>query len=85
MKKTDLYSSLLFLMIKLEDARNNPMMDKNFIVAMPETIDFIYYIFEFHFTKIISKLIRYVLSINFISDTTYLPVPSLLQVIQAFR
>ena len=38
MKKTDLYSSLLFLMIKLEDARNNPMMDKNFIVALAEVL-----------------------------------------------
>lgn len=38
MKKTDLYSSLLFLMIKLEDARNNPMMDKNFIVALTEVL-----------------------------------------------
>ena len=38
MKKTDLYSSLLFLMIKLEEARNNPMMDKNFIVALMEVL-----------------------------------------------
>ena len=38
MKKTDLYSSLLFLMIKLEDARNNPMIDKNFIVALTEVL-----------------------------------------------
>lgn len=38
MKKTDLYSSLLFLMIKLEDAKNNPMMDKNFIVALTEVL-----------------------------------------------
>lgn len=55
------------------------------IVAMSETIDFIYYIFEFHCTNIISKLMIYILSINFISDTTYLLVLSLLQVIQAFR
>ena len=32
MNKTDLYSSLLFLMLKLEAAKSNPMIDKNFIV-----------------------------------------------------
>lgn len=29
MSKTDLHSSLLFLMIKLEEAKNNSMSDKN--------------------------------------------------------
>ena len=38
MNKTNLHSSLLFLMIKLEDARNNPMMDKNFIVVLAEVL-----------------------------------------------
>lgn len=38
MDNTDLYSSLLFLMIKLEEAKNNPMMDKNFIVALMEVL-----------------------------------------------
>lgn len=36
MDKTDLHSSLLFLMLKLEEARSNPMIDKNFIVALTE-------------------------------------------------
>lgn len=31
MSKTDLHSSLLFLMIKLEEAKNNSMSDKNFV------------------------------------------------------
>lgn len=30
MFKTDLHSSLLFLMLKLEEAKSNPMQDKNF-------------------------------------------------------
>jgi hypothetical protein len=38
MNKTDLHSSLLFLMIKLEEAKSNPMMDKNFIVALTEVL-----------------------------------------------
>lgn len=33
MSKTDLHSSLLFLMIKLEEAKNNSMSDKNFVDA----------------------------------------------------
>ena len=38
MKKTDLHSSLLFLIIKLEEAKSNPMIDKNFIVALTEVL-----------------------------------------------
>lgn len=38
MDKTDLHSSLLFLMLKLEEAKNNPMIDKNFIVALTEVL-----------------------------------------------
>lgn len=38
MNKTDLYSALLFLMLKLEEAKNNPMIDKNFIVALAEVL-----------------------------------------------
>ena len=38
MNKTDLYSSLLFLMIKLEEAKSNPMSDKNFVSALTEVL-----------------------------------------------
>ena len=38
MYKTDLHSSLLFLMLKLEEAKSNPMIDKNFIVALTEIL-----------------------------------------------
>lgn len=38
MDKTNLYSSLLFLMIKLEEAKNNAMSDKNFIIALTEVL-----------------------------------------------
>ncbi|MEI3053225.1 MAG: hypothetical protein V8T35_07705 [Prevotella sp.] len=38
MYKTDLYSSLLFLMLKLEEAKSNPMIDKNFIVSLTEVL-----------------------------------------------
>lgn len=38
MNKTDLYSSLLFLMLKLEEAKSNPMHDKNFIAALEEVL-----------------------------------------------
>lgn len=38
MNKTDLHSSLLFLMIKLEDAKNNSMSDKNFVAALTEVL-----------------------------------------------
>lgn len=38
MYKTDLHSSLLFLMLKLEEAKGNPMLDKNFVVALTEVL-----------------------------------------------
>ena len=38
MNRTDLHSSLLFLMIKLEEAKSNPMLDKNFVVALTEVL-----------------------------------------------
>lgn len=38
MYKTDLHSSLLFLMLKLEEAKSNPMLDKNFVVALTEVL-----------------------------------------------
>ena len=38
MNKTDLHSSLLFLMLKLEEAKSNQMIDKNFIVALTEVL-----------------------------------------------
>ena len=38
MNKTDLHSSLLFLMIKLEEAKSNPMSDKNFVGALTEVL-----------------------------------------------
>lgn len=38
MKKTDLHSSLLFLMLKLEEANSNPMSDKNFVAALTEVL-----------------------------------------------
>lgn len=38
MYKTDLQSSLLFLMLKLEEAKSNPMLDKNFVVALTEVL-----------------------------------------------
>ena len=38
MNKTDLHSSLLFLMIKLEEAKTNPMQDKNFVAALTEVL-----------------------------------------------
>ena len=38
MKKTDLHSSLLFLMLKLEEAKSNPMSDKNFVSALTEVL-----------------------------------------------
>lgn len=38
MNKTNLHSSLLFLMIKLEEAKNNPMQDKTFVVALTEVL-----------------------------------------------
>ena len=38
MYKTDLHSALLFLMLKLEEAKSNPMLDKNFVVALTEVL-----------------------------------------------
>lgn len=38
MDKTDLHSSLLFLMLRLEEAKNNPISDKNFVVALTEVL-----------------------------------------------
>lgn len=38
MNKTDLHSSLLFLMLKLEEAKSNPMLDKNFTAALTEVL-----------------------------------------------
>ena len=38
MNKTDLHSSLLFLMLKLEEAKSNPMQDKNFVLALTEVL-----------------------------------------------
>ena len=38
MNKTDLHSSLLFLMLKLEETKSNPMLDKNFIAALTEVL-----------------------------------------------
>lgn len=38
MDKTDLHSSLLFLMIKLEEAKSNPMSDRNFVAALTEVL-----------------------------------------------
>lgn len=38
MNKTDLHSSLLFLMLRLEEAKSNPMLDKNFVVALTEVL-----------------------------------------------
>lgn len=38
MNKTKLHSSLLFLMLKLEEAKSNPMSDKNFVAALTEVL-----------------------------------------------
>ena len=38
MNKTDLHSSLLFLMLKLEEAKSSPMLDKNFVAALTEVL-----------------------------------------------
>lgn len=38
MNKTDLYSALLFLMLRLEEAKGNPMLDKNFVSALTEVL-----------------------------------------------
>lgn len=38
MNKTDLHSALLFLMLKLEEAKSNPMSDKNYVEALTEVL-----------------------------------------------
>ena len=38
MDKTKLHASLLFLMLKLEEANSNPMLDKNFVAALTEVL-----------------------------------------------
>lgn len=38
MDKTDLHSALLFLMLKLEEAKSNPMQDKHFVAALTEVL-----------------------------------------------
>ena len=38
MNKTKLHASLLFLMLKLEEAKSNPMFDKNFVAALTEVL-----------------------------------------------
>jgi hypothetical protein len=38
MDKTDLHSSLLFLMLKLEEAKSNPIAEKNFILSLTEVL-----------------------------------------------
>lgn len=40
MNKTDLHSSLLFLMPKLEEAKSTTMSDKNFVEALTEVLRF---------------------------------------------
>lgn len=40
MGKTDLHSSLLFLILKLEEAKSNPMSDKNFVAALTEVLKY---------------------------------------------
>lgn len=38
MDETKLHASLLFLMLKLEEAKSNPMFDKNFVAALTEVL-----------------------------------------------
>lgn len=38
MDKTKLHASLLFLMLKLEEAKSTPMSDKNFVAALTEVL-----------------------------------------------
>lgn len=38
MDKTKLHASLLFLILKLEKAKSNPMSDKNFVAALTEVL-----------------------------------------------
>ena len=38
MDKTKLHASLLFLMLKLEEAKSNPIAEKNFVAALTEVL-----------------------------------------------
>ena len=38
MDKTKLHASLLFLMLKLEEAKSNPIVEKNFILSLTEVL-----------------------------------------------
>ena len=40
MSKSDLHLSLLFLMIRLEEAKNNSMSDKNFVAALTDVLKY---------------------------------------------
>ena len=40
MNKTDLHASLLFLIIKMEEAKSNKMADKNFVAALTEVLKY---------------------------------------------
>ena len=40
MDKAKLHESLLFLMLKLEEAKSNPITEKNFIVSLTEVLRF---------------------------------------------
>lgn len=40
MDKTKLHSSLLFLMLKLEEAKSNPIAEKNFILSLTEVLKY---------------------------------------------
>ena len=40
MNKTDLHTSLLFLIIKMEEAKSNKMADKNFVAALTEVLKY---------------------------------------------
>ena len=40
MDKTKLHASLLFLMLRLEEAKSNPMLDKNFVLSLTEVLRF---------------------------------------------
>lgn len=40
MDKTKLHASLLFLMLKLEEAKSNPIAEKNFILSLTEVLRF---------------------------------------------
>lgn len=40
MNNPDLHTSLLFLMIKLEGIKNNPMQDEHFVAALTEVLRF---------------------------------------------